>query len=261
MELPQLLKKHGIKRGMQAFVKKWYKNNKILLWIVIIITLLSVLPIFPSSSSETFRLDVPYVEGEYHSLDYGIGIMEDCDYFSPGSNVGIKITNKNSYPYGNNKPNSPRVITQKFKGYNISIFAMKVCGDCVNDSSLSILDQRSCLMNRSSIFGYFEQCKKRKLDNNQVTPNCVKIPFVISDNLQVISPDRSFKLQINPYVIKTKIKGEKYNPIINKYYVEMIITYPDRKPLPYAKWIGTALLFILDPLKSTLRYFTEKWFY
>ena len=48
---------------------------------------------------------------------------------------------------------------------------------------------------------------------------------------------------------------------LEKYYVELVVTYPDWKPLPYAKWIGFALLFVLDPLRSTLGYFMERWLY
>ena len=264
MKLFQQLKKHGVKKGLQVFCKEWYNENKILLFIVLTIILLGILPIFPSSSTETIRLDVPYTEEDHNFLKYGIDIREECNTFYAWDDIQ-KVRIIDSYTIYQNNYNSggqslPKAIIKEFQNYNIGIFAIKSCDDCIDDNSLSVLDQKSCLMNRSSVFGYFEKCQKRN-EYNRLEYNCVRVPFVISDNLQVISPDKKFKIQVNPFVTKTKLKEERYNPVINKYYVELIITYPNWKPLPYAKWIGTALLFILDPLKSILKYFTDKWFY
>ena len=265
MKLIQYFKEHGLKKGLQLYYKDWYKDNKILLWIVIAIILLGVLPIFPSSSTETFKLDVPYTEEDYNRLKYYIETREECNNFYVWDDIE-KVEIVYEYTLYQNNPSSRepsflKSITQEFNNYNIGIFAIKTCDDCIDEKSLSILDEKTCLMNQSSVFGYFEKCQITKESSNWFKYDCIRTPFVISDDLEVVSPDKKFKIEIKPYVTKTKVKGDDSNPVINKYFIEIVITYPNWKPLPYAKWIGTVLLFILDPLKSILKYFTDKWFY
>ena len=165
MKLFKYLKQYGLKKGIQVFAKeckKWYKDNKLLLWVIIFIILSGIVPIFPSSSTETFRLDVPYTEEDHNILEYGIEIREECNNFYVWDDIEkIKIRDEYTIYQNNNKHPSPKAITQKFQKYTIGIFAIKACDECIQDDSLSVLDQKSCLMNQSSVFGYFEECSKR----------------------------------------------------------------------------------------------------
>lgn len=245
-------------------MKEYYKTNKSLLWIVLFIILIGSLPIFPTSSTEKVILKVPYTEEKYNQLEYHIEIKENCNSFYMWDDIEqIDLINKYTIQKNNQGTNNERLektIMHNFRDYNIGIFAIKTCDDCIDENSLSILDEKTCLMNKTSIFGYFENCSV-EISRNYDEYTCLRTPFVVSDNIEIISPDKTFKIELKPFVVKTKIKGDKYNPIINKYYVELIITYPDWKPLPYAKWMGVGLLFVLDPLKSILKYFTDYWLY
>ena len=252
---------HRYSQNIKNYIKNWYQNNKKLFWVVLAIIILGIVPIFPLSSTEQVRLDVPYHEGERGRFnEQGIEIRNNCD----GLDFWIDLSELDTIPIREVQSvysgfGDPKKVTPTFGDYNISIFAIKTCDECIDEKTLSVTETKECLMDYSSVFGYFEKCWAD--EDAYYGRVCEKSPFVISNNVQVISPDKNFKIEILPYVIKTKIKGDNNNIIIKRYYVELIITYPDWKPLPYAKWIGTALLFILDPLKAILRYFMDRWFY
>ena len=137
MKLFQHLKKYGVKKGLQVFCRGWYNENKILLLIVLIIILLGILPIFPSSSTKTLRLDVPYTEDDHHFLNYGINIRDECNTFYLWNDIE-KVRIIDSYTIYQNSYNSggqylPKAITKEFQNYNIGIFAIKSCDACIDD--------------------------------------------------------------------------------------------------------------------------------
>jgi hypothetical protein len=261
MRVWTLIKKHGMKTGLHKFWKEWYSNNKILFWIVLAIIITGILPIVPSSSTETTLLPVPYQEDNNRFPKHAIEIHPNCDAFNPWDDIpSISLNDKEFYgQYSYNTDVKP--ITLNYSDYTIAYYAISACGDCIPDDSLSVLDEKSCEMNNSNIFGYFEQCKPGKDQYGSKTTICQREPFSTTAAVEIIAPNGEFKLRATPIITKHKIADDQYNPVINRYAIETTITYPDWKPLPYVKWIATAILFLLDPLRSILRYFSDNWFY
>ena len=262
MKKPKSFNKLFNEYGQKSFTytKDYYNRNKILIWIIILVIITGILPIFPTISTEFKHMEIPYIEDQYNNLKYGIEIRNECGLFYFWDELNrLDLRNMEVHYYPQSK--KLNVLEHKFRDYKIAIFGIKACTSCIDDNSISLLSPKTCQMNSTSIFGFFEKCKSSYDEYNRKTDSCIKYPFVLSDNVQVVSPDNSFKLTIKPYVTKNRIKGERFNPVINLYSVDLVIDYPDYKPLPYIKWIGSLLLFILDPLKSVLKYFMDNWFY
>lgn len=249
----------NIKKGTKEYFINIYNKNKIFFWIILIIILLGILPIFPSSEKKIEKLSIPHPESNYK-----IPIYEGCYFFNSMNQNDISIILNIDTPYYNNYMGEKReekiIKSPLFKGWYINIIGMNSCNDCVKDETLNIQQSKTCIMNNTEIWGYLEKCKYP--DNAFTKDNfCKRYPFIISDNLEIVTPDKSFKFEIKPYQTATKIKPQNYAYVQRDYYFEIVYTYPKFKGLPYAKWIGTALLFLLDPLKWILKYFMDRWFF
>ncbi|MDO8642447.1 MAG: hypothetical protein Q7R76_02540 [Candidatus Woesearchaeota archaeon] len=255
MNLIQNIKQTGLKKASLTFLTNWWTKNKLTLIIVGIIILSGVLPIFPSSSTKTITLTVPVEDqGAYSSP--GIEVFSECNTLSLRNfydfeSVTTSSTNDLSYI------RLPKTVSYRYNEYNISLFALKACADCIKDDMLRPSEPKECLMNKSSVFGYFQICTGK----NQNFEPCERIPFVVSTGLEIVSPDKKFKISTNPYVKKTKVPQGIYQSVISNYRIDLIITYPEWKSLPYVKWVGGAVLFLLDPIKFILKYFMDRWFY
>lgn len=241
---------------IKSFLLNWFKKNKWLAIIAVVIILLGILPVYPSFTTETIKLDVPTVPTSWGSSTKKILTTEQCNYldFYPLSHdlKRIPLTKPdNSYSADTKEPET---ISYEFDGYIIHIFAVKSCNECANYNSLRLLEEKTCLMNNASVLGFFEKCEMA--EKNKV---CKKTPFMVSDGVELVAPNKEFKIEIKPYIQRTKYSENNAEKVNDNYYVEFLVTYPDWKPLPYIKWVGSAFLFLLDPIKSIIRYFVDKW--
>ncbi len=260
MGIIEKIKENGLKRGSEIFVKEWWKKNKFFFWVVIGFILLTSLPIFPLSETEVGHLEVPIVEDAGYPA-YGIEVSSQCGYLKHVFNEKESIPLSKPSVSNIYDVNDPPVLKYHFRDYDISIYAIKSCETCINDSDVMLLESKTCIMNGSSVFGYFEKCVERRTSPYSIQEECTRTPFMVSDNLEIVSPERDFKVTLHPYVSKAKQQSDHKIEIVRNYQVEVIVTYPKFKPLPYAKWLGTAILFVLDPLKSIFDYFLERWKY
>jgi hypothetical protein len=255
-----------VQAKLDGTIGNWLRKKLKLLIIMVLLLVVLSLPIYPGTSVETLPLDIPYIEGQNNRPpDHAINIWtyDPCSYLIlPDDLERITIADYQTvYQTTSFLPTKPKAVYQAFGGFDIGIYGISGCTECLDLDSLSIGDSRKCLMNRTSVLGFFERCDVER-SSNYHKYDCSRIPFMVSDGLELISPDHEYKISIKPYVIAQKTQND-FNTIRTdqRYSLDLIVTYPDYKPLPYRRWILLAVLFVVDPLKSVVSYFYQRWMY
>jgi len=242
---------------MKNFIKAWFKRNRVLVYIAIVIIIVGILPIFPSTEKEETVVPVPTITPDYGGATPQplIKIWNDCNNL----HLSTFYQSDSLTLQGDAYSQVPKSMNYTFGGYTIHIFALRSCDDVVSYDSLRPMEEKKAIANSSSVFGYFEKCVN--IWKGYPAVSCQRTPFMISDQLEIVSPDKQFKLSIIPIVKKILNEQAGGTHLTINYDFKITITYPKLKPLPYVKWVASTFIFILDPIKNILRYASNNWFY
>ena len=148
------------------------------------------------------------------------------------------------------EPDIDREINISYGKYAIYIYGFDSC-DCIEDETLSIRDPQTCIQNKSNLYGYFKDTTK-KHDNIK--------PFVINNELQLLAPDNSFKLDFK--IEQTKERINEDNMVINKDYKIILNIY--EKGISHSKYLNIiypVFNWVKEPIDSIVMVSTNGWEY
>ncbi len=212
------------------------------------------MPIHLSTEHKTFEIQVPHKEYEHQgSLQYKIQVKNNCpSTYSYEKDEFKGLSDMSDLEFDNRREeDKERTITFSFGDYDITLFGIEKC-DCLNDKNISFGQPQRCILDNARVFGYFKEKSSEEI---------VFIPFVADTKIQILSPDKKFKLSFEVEQIKEAIKNDRYINVNTEYVVTAIITSPKRKVHPYALNIAKWINMVKDPLKTIYDAQKEEWEY
>jgi len=212
-----------------------------------------IMPIYPSATSKIFEIQIPHKAYEtQRAVDYKIQVLENyCQY----NDIKTEFRGFSNIPADNILKTSNGIIKRtlnfSFNQYEIVIFGIEKC-DCIPDADVSFGVSKNCTVNNSRVFGYF-----REINSTEYS----LIPFVLDSKLQLLSPDKKFKLAFEIMQVKEGVSNEGYFYANSEYTIKSIITYPELKPHPIAFAVAKLINLAKDPLTAVYDAQKEKWEY
>ena len=213
-----------------------------------------LLPIYQTIGTETFEIQIPhkvYTPNSYSNPEYKIQVVSVCPVspsFRQPEFQGISPMKDIKF---NNYPPTNRVINFTYGSYDIAIFGIEKC-DCINDSELGFNQPKSCTLTDARVYGYF-----RNLYNKTDT----FIPFVLDTHLQLLSPDKTFRLSFTIDETREQIRSGDYLIPNTDYVVNATIFYPKMGAHPIVIRVAKLFIQFSDPVRAVFDANRDEWTY